>query len=527
MSVALPHYVVDAYVPFKASEGVILNPKSLGNLKTALRLYVLPSYGFEADRLQTDRDLEVALGQVTLKAFLDAPDRLRSSEAAQRSVGTMANYRSAINRFLGWMQQQSWFRESVGRFEEMLSPPTKVAGLNLRAARRGTGKDHGKKRLSLAKTELTETLQLELADLFYFLTAPEVAKRQDEPIREVTFNNYEVMIRGFLGWLYRVVNVSRQELSLALIADREWLDEYMAWGISDRDNSYGWALNVAAASLNVAKWLYHQQSVSPKYRDIQEVELIRAKMAALQSKREKEPRRRVSKEKMVEKFVPFDQVEGVVRYLRLCCATTTAKGYARKDLTVMHCWQIYLIIAILAYCPVRQREVRELELGRTLLREKGGYVVLLEPEDHKTGSFTGKGREFCLPDLLTQDLDEWLNVWRPKLKPTHDRVLMKLRDASSGSFKQPYDDAQLSGMVARAMYRATGILFDDPKKTTPHDFRRIAITWQRKYGDRDQDQALAELMGHSVEEVNRTYNQMSGRDRTAKAQEWWKVAQEL
>jgi hypothetical protein len=26
-----------------------------------------------------------------------------------------------------------------------------------------------------------------------------------------------------------------------------------------------------------------------------------------------------------------------------------------------------------------------------------------------------------------------------------------------------------------------------------------------------------------VEEANRTYNQMSGRDRTAKAQNWWKV----
>lgn len=523
MSAALPHYVVDAYLPFKASEGVVLNPKSLGNLKTALRLYILPSYGFEADHLQGDRELEAALGKVTLKAFLDAPERLRSSAAAARSVGTMANYRSAINRFLGWMEQQSWFRESVGRFEEMVSPPTKMTGLNLQASRRGTGKEQNQTRLSLAKSELTPQLRQELADLLHFLTAPEVAKRQDRPIREVTFRNYEVMIRGFLGWLYRVVNVSRQELSVTLLADREWLDEYVAWGISDQDNSYGWALNVAAAGLNVAKWLHHQRSVSPKYRDIREVELIRAKIAELQAKRDKEPRRRVSKEKMVEKFVPFDQVEGVVRYLRLCCATRTAKGYARKDLTVMHSWQIYLMIAILAYCPVRQREVREMELDRTLFREKNGYVVLLEPDDHKTGSFTGKGREFCLPDLLTQDLDEWLTVWRPKLRPSHNRVFMKLRDASSESFKQPYDDPQLSGMVARAMYRATGILFDDPKKTAPHDFRRIAITWQRKYGDRDQDLALAELMGHSVEEANRTYNQMSGRDRTAKAQEWWKV----
>lgn len=522
MSTTLPHYVVDAYLPFKASDGVALNPKSLGNLKTALRLYILPSYGFETECLQSDRDLELALGKVTLKAFLDAPDRLQSSAAAERSVGTMANYRSAINRFLTWMEQQSWFQESVGLFGEMLSPPTKLVGLNLQAARRGKGEELSKARLSLAETELTPTLRQELADLGHFLTAPEVAKRQDRQIRKVTFGNYETMIRGFGGWLYRVVNVSRQELSISLIADREWLDEYVAWGISDRDNSYGWALNVAAAGLNAAKWLHHQRSISPKYRDIREVELIRAKIAELQAKREKEPRRRVSKEKMVEKFVPFDQVEEVVRYLRLCCATRTTKGYARKDLTVMHSWQIYLIIAILAYCPVRQREVREMELERTLFREAKGYMVLLEPDNHKTGSFTGKGREFCLPDLLTQDLDEWLNVWRPKLRAHHNRVFMKLREGT-GSFKQAYDDSQLSGMVVRTMYRATGILFDDPKKTAPHDFRRIAITWQRKYGDRDQDQALAELMGHSVEEANRTYNQMSGRDRTAKAQEWWKA----
>lgn len=523
MAIAIPHYVIDAYVLFQSSEGVLLNPKSLGNLKTALRLYILPSYGFETAQLQGDRDLEVALGQVTLKAFLDAPERLQSSAAAQRSVGTLANYRSALNRFLGWMEQQSWFRESVGRFEEMVSPPTKVAGLSLQAARQRPEAARTKGRLSLEKTELTPQLRQELADLAHFLTAPEVAKRQDDAIRAVTFGNYEVMIRGFLGWLYRVVNVSRQELSVALMADREWLDEYMAWGISVRGNSYGWALNVAAAGLNVAKWQYHQRSVSPEYRDIREVELIRAKIAELQPKRAKEPKRRVSKEKMVEKFVPFDQVEAVVCYLRLCCATRTAKGYARRDLTVMRSWQIYLIIAILAYCPVRQREVREMEMGRTLFREKDGYVVLLEPDDHKTGSFTGKGREFCLPDLLTQDLDEWLNVWRPKLKPTHERVFMKLQESSSGSFKQPYDDSQLSAMVTTAMYRATGVLFDDPKKTAPHDFRRIAITWQRKYGDRDQDLALAELMGHSVEEANRTYNQMSGRDRTAKAQNWWKV----
>lgn len=111
MSAAIPHHVFDAYVLFKQCEIVKLNPKVLGNLKTALRKYVLPSYGFETDTLQTDRGLEEALRKVTLKAFLDAPERLRDAIPASLSPGTFANYRSAINRFLGWMENHSWFNE--------------------------------------------------------------------------------------------------------------------------------------------------------------------------------------------------------------------------------------------------------------------------------------------------------------------------------------------------------------------------------------------------------------------------------
>jgi hypothetical protein len=35
--------------------------------------------------------------------------------------------------------------------------------------------------------------------------------------------------------------------------------------------------------------------------------------------------------------------------------------------------------------------------GITLFREEDGYVVRLRPDDHKTGSKTGKDREFALP----------------------------------------------------------------------------------------------------------------------------------
>ncbi|MBM0744270.1 hypothetical protein JOY44_22095 [Phormidium sp. CLA17] len=80
-------------------------------------------------------------------------------------------------------------------------------------------------------------------------------------------------------------------------------------------------------------------------------------------------------------------------------------------MAVMRSWQRYLIIAILTYCLLRQREIRELELGRTLFREDG-YRIILGPEDNKTGD----DRDFRLVDLLPSevinDLNHWLDHWR-------------------------------------------------------------------------------------------------------------------
>jgi len=189
MSAAIPHHVFDAYVLFKQCEIVKLNPRALGNLKTDLRKYVLPAYGFEADTLQTDRDLEEALRKVTLKAFLDAPKRLQDAISESLSPGTVANYRSAINRFLGWMENHSWFNEAVGQFGKMLSPTTRKTGLSLDKARKEK-RQKQPSRLSLSWQELTPHLRQDLADFEDFMTALEVAKRQDGPIREVTLGIY-------------------------------------------------------------------------------------------------------------------------------------------------------------------------------------------------------------------------------------------------------------------------------------------------------------------------------------------------
>jgi integrase len=354
--------------------------------------------------------------------------------------------------------------------------------------------------------------------LHKFLTDPEVPKRRDDPIRERSWKSYYQIIMAFLGWLHHYGETPREQLDIKLMTNLEQLEDYIAWGISDRGNGYAWALNIVIAALNVAKWQYHRQSKQPMYRDVPEVEAIRIKSNEIGRKRKKE----ASRLHLDEKMISLDQCEEVVRYLRRCTAPKTRCRSQRSENAIMQSWRRYLIIALLTYVPVRQREIRELELGRTLFREADGYWVKLAPEDHKTGSKTGKGREYPLPTVLTADLDYWLNELRPKVPTNHNYVFIHLNASRPESYGNPLSDVTVGSLVKTTMYTATGNLFDNPKRTTPHDFRRIAITWQRKYGNPAQQEALAELMGHSVQEANKTYSQLTSRDVTERAKEWWK-----
>jgi integrase len=529
----VPSSLLEALEFFKETEQVKANPKLFGNLKTALRRYVIPGYKHLSDYQVGTLDLCQSLTEISIKQFREAETHFNASAIAIGThPGTLANYRSALNRFIKWMQEQDWYHEAAGTYDGKYAPRMGKLGFDLTRQRKGR-RQYSAKPYALKESDLTPGLREQLDKFYRFLTALEIPKRQDSPVRESTAKPYRYHILCFLGWLHHVEDWPFNELKIELIADREWLDEFIAWGINDRGNSYGWAILFGATALNVAKWQHYRRSQATKYKDIKEVEVIRALLNELSQKHRKEPRRTTSKEALEEKLITLEQCIEVIRYLRRCCAPRRSRfervgngrsiaGPKRPETAVMQNWQRYLLIAILTYCPVRQRELRELELGRTLFRELDGYVIKLKPEDHKTGSKTGREREFRLPPILTDDLDEWLNTWRPKVQTNHKRVFLRLNLRRIENFGEPYEGSKLGEIVVRTMYTATGHLFGEPKRTSPHDFRRIAITWQRKYGSRDQDEALAEMMGHSVREADRTYSQLTSREKTDKAVNWWK-----
>jgi len=148
----------------------------------------------------------------------------------------------------------------------------------------------------------------------------------------------------------------------------------------------------------------------------------------------------------------------------------------------------------------------------------------LERRGHKAGRRSRKGREYPLPKHITETLDQWLKLWRPKVITNHRVVFVSLGANRCPETRGiPFDDSGMGHLVKNAINMASANLFDKPRDTTPHIYRRVAITFQRRYGRPEQQAALAELMGHSLAEAERTYNEESLREKSAKAEGWWEL----
>lgn len=516
--------VAQAIALFEHAEPVLNNERLLRDLRTALRYYVLPHYGYPTEKLNSLQKLNGALSTIPLTDFTcagmyfeeTATDLIRRGEEKR----TLDRYQSALHSFMRWLWTQEWYQQAAETKEEQFAWCS-TSRTNIETSRAGKKPLRGKS-YALKNAELSEELQTELQELTKFWTKKIHAKRKGSRLRKPTMDSRLVSILSFLGWLHHSRNMAIEQLNLGLIANLNLLGEFVEWGTDERDNSYAWAANIGKASLTVAKWYYGQPSKRRAYKDIPAIEEIRDKVSEWASESRTEPKQTVSEMAMREKLVTIEELSSVCRYLRRRCAPKRTNYTKRSDYAIMQSWQRYLIILILTYCPIRQREIRELEIGRTLHRERNCYKVVLDANGHKNGSRTGKGRRFPLPEHLTADLDEWLRVWRPKVKLNHQYVFFSVDHSKPHSFGQPFTAQTIYRMVKTTMFSSTGYLFGNAKRTTPHDFRRIAITWQRKYGVAEDQAGLAEIMGHSVKYADQIYDQMAAEEKAEAASEWWK-----
>jgi integrase/recombinase XerD len=154
-----------------------------------------------------------------------------------------------------------------------------------------------------------------------------------------------------------------------------------------------------------------------------------------------------------------------------------------------------LIIALLAFIPLRSKNLAALKLGRHLVREGDGWFVIIPREEMKTGTPI----EFPVPELLDPYLATYLSVVRPQmLRHRACSALWVNRKGAALAY------AAIASVITRHSTSRLGF------RITPHDVRdAAATTWALSAPD--QIGVARDLLTHSdLRTTIKHYNRARG-----------------
>ncbi len=88
-----------------------------------------------------------------------------------------------------------------------------------------------------------------------------------------------------------------------------------------------------------------------------------------------------------------------------------ARGKSSTDRTELQRARLIrdgLMVALLALCPIRLKNLASLRIGQQLQRIEGTWWIVLGPDETKTG----RPDERAVPSVLTAAIDDWIRSWR-------------------------------------------------------------------------------------------------------------------
>jgi site-specific recombinase XerC len=408
-------------------------------------------------------------------------------------------------------------------------------------ARRVTGRSH-KPSYGLTDAEITPEVGQELTEFYRFMTSVGVEARGVKSIVAVTANNYLTQVRLLLGWMHRhrtpVVPLSHLRFSelfsksglrteeaedvKATCLPMANVEDYLQWLRLEREVAPSYELQVVKALVWVVRFLEsvstHQVSKRGSRRETfrwEEATLkeLRSLMSDIQTRGKTAPR--VATE--ASKWIDWPEFLNCVKQLKAECTPIGKSNQQRSKSAIAASIQRYLIFAFFSAIPVRPRTVRELELGRTLVKRDEVWYLELGPEDFKTGeaySKLGEKRVIPIPQWYYPELEAWLfgyedeygvwqgHVdekgnrcgWRQVFEPTHNLVFFQKNG-------KPFSSETFCCLFKQVAYRLTG------KACNPQLIRDIAIAHLMNSGASvEVMESLADLMGHSPQMQQKIYS---------------------
>jgi integrase/recombinase XerD len=124
------------------------------------------------------------------------------------------------------------------------------------------------------------------------------------------------------------------------------------------------------------------------------------------------------------------------------------------------CYRDGLMIALLAFIPLRRKNIFAIEVGRHLVQDGDGWFIIIPCTEAKTGMPI----EFAVPELLRPYLATYLNVVRPRLLRRPCNALWISQKGGALSY------SAIWGVITRHTARQLGI------RIAPHDVRDAAAT---------------------------------------------------
>jgi hypothetical protein len=410
-------------------------------LSISLRKYVFTDFDEQAKNLTTKQFdtycQGVAVEQIKdALAIFDIQTEI-AVEEGKLSEKTKNNYRSALRRFIEWMEKEIWWKElflcgitdtDVAPYRVSVAP--KVT--------RGKLPSYG-----LTLNDLPENVLAEIEEFKEFrlnggknirLSFRErrlsgesrTSRPKIDPIKPATFKKDEQAILRFFGWYNQ--NYLDEELGLKLLTNVELLDDYTYWATTTRNVGHSTGMEMVGTGIAIAKWLNFNISKRRNWLDVPiilELQDLQSEYAEIYEQQKKQS----LNTKWDSKKLTHQEARQVVQFLQTLCAPNYGRHDKetgeflshgmRNNSAIARAWQIYLIVKILVYCPVRQEEIRNFKFGETLFRqedEQGNPYYVAKLLEHKRSSLTGRPRHYRLPAILTADLDMWVYKWRPLIK---------------------------------------------------------------------------------------------------------------
>jgi hypothetical protein len=347
---------------------------------------------------------------------------------------------------------------------------------------------------------------------------------QEAPIRPATADVYMRHARQFLGWYVTThrpeASETDAELSIYAIIpnkDKESASEtieFILW-LRSRDVSVSYEANILRGLIKLLKFRFAQESKSdPSYggntfddipiiKEIRKLHRDANKRQRLAPRSSDEQRKWLSwpeylqviqktKTEVLQLMHAFQNLpESERRYRK----SETERTYSLDQEDVALAYQNYLILAFFANIPDRQRTIRELEIGRTLVKDKGCWCVKHGPDDYKTGNTYGERPVMQLAPELAPAIDGFLEQWRPALRPSTDFLFVQSRTG------KPLTGDSVFQRVSRCCFKYTG------KRTNPHLLRDMIVTHVRESDASEKElEALALFMGHSIHMQRTSYD---------------------